>query len=417
MTPEDESNNLQEANLTREGIYTKTFVAPLPYFLPGIDADFIEEDLGDGRVSRKPRRVDRFAKQELEVASGIDDQGIEHYRFKLATPFLYRDARNLIYGLSGNRRKGLEIGKEKEDELIGKLKGLIPVSHEYLESVSERLYTVDRALSDFLRNSEVPRRYEALWKEQDPDRDVSGFIGEIAEMIKSERSFWGGRDVSRASDADAVDLFKRLRSDQRLRLLSNYLSQFNEKGRQIFLESHMSLIHNAKPLKKGGETVGFLEGTGSIMMPPRDGEWVTSVSPVTTPGDPREDPIYISIKSYDSQFVLSADKPDSLSVGVSWTKSGVDGRSERDFEENTQDVEDTFKTNAVGNSKVTFVHKIANVPNDMLGFMFLDHIANVRNNQKGSVGPDSVIEDVFMRRKAILNSELVRRIEQALARR
>ncbi|HVZ67557.1 MAG TPA: hypothetical protein VG917_04840, partial [Patescibacteria group bacterium] len=341
--------------------------------------------------------------------------GVEHYSFKLVTPFLYRDTRNLIYGLSGNRRKGLEVGKAQEDDLIEGINGLKPVSYEYLEGVSERLYTIDKALTDFLRNSEVPRRYEALWKEQDPERDVSGFIADIAEMVKDEKTFWGGRDVSRASDADAIDLFKRLRLDQRARILSNYLSQFNEKGKQAFIESHMKLIHNAKPLIKGGETVGFFEGTGSIMKP-RDGEWVTSVSPVTSPGDPKEEPIYISIKYQDSQFVLSASRPDSLTVGVSWVKTNIDGKVERNFEANLQESEKTFETNAIGNSNARIVHRVADVPNEMLGFMFLDHIANIRNNSRGSVGPDSVVEDVFVRRNAILNSELVRRIEHALAR-
>ncbi|HVZ67003.1 MAG TPA: hypothetical protein VG917_01970, partial [Patescibacteria group bacterium] len=73
MTPEDESIRLQGENQASKDIYTKTFIAPLPFFLPGIDADYIEEDAGDGRINRRPRRVDRFAKQEIEVSSGVDD--------------------------------------------------------------------------------------------------------------------------------------------------------------------------------------------------------------------------------------------------------------------------------------------------------------------------------------------------------
>ncbi len=398
----EQFNNVGESAEKRQ----KNLRAPLSYFLPGIDQNFYEAEQ-DGKIVRRPKDVDRFAGQHLDVGLKINDDGIEQYSLKLVNPFEYRDIQRLILGLSGNRRRGLSIGSDEETQEEFNEDGelLIPRSLELLDNTAESLYTVDRAKFDFLRGSQTPRKYEAIWKNDDPERDVSGFISDIAEAVKARRELWRGRDISKASDADAISLFSRIRPDQRSQLLSSYLSSFDEQGKKDFIEWHMKTVNNANLLKISNQTVGFLVNSGHIMNT-HEGEWVI-------PTRDTDNPVYVKIEYLDKNFVISSSEPDSVAAAVTWTRSTENGRALRQFVKNPSVAENHYLKEATWGVKLN--HKVGDMPSSLLGFMFLDHIANIRNNTKGAVPPSAVPEDVFLRRNIILNTELIRRIESALA--
>lgn len=260
-----------------------------------------------------------------------------------------------------------------------------------LEDAASRLTTNEQAKNDFLTNRRIAREYKKLYKKQDPERNASRIIADIADIMKNKPDLWKSRNVQSASDRRAINRFAQLDQKIRSMLLTEYFEGSSPAKQEQIIDDHMRAIHNASPLYSTGvesdKAVGYFEGERSDI-----GE----------------------IKEQDGGFILRSQNTRLLVPVLKWSKKPM-GRSPN-FAENDLDPDPiTIEITSRNNPRVRFLYNV-NRENysSVLGLLLVDYFANLRNNSLENVDPGEAIHGAINRASILINSEMIRNAENLL---
>lgn len=362
-------------------------------------------------------KIDKFCRMDIEISAAIDDKGLRHHRMRICEPFDKQMAGSLFFTLVNQRgRKALKIkpdddAEETEEqvalsrELVIELEKFRDISRpDALEEVASGLFSPARASSDFYSNPKFASGYDRLRKEQDPTADVSGFTGEIAELMRKSPNTWGTRNLAEAPDKDFMQKFRQIGASARKDILTQYMSRFDDKGKMEVIRRHMRVFNKSKELVIGEKDIaGFLKWPYPIISV-CEGQWVV--------GDNND---FVRIERTEVGFTVVAQRANLLVADLAWSNNQGAGDPERRLEP-VIGIPLEFERASARNREVLLRYRIPpENSSSLLGSIFLDHISNLRDGVRGGVDGGSIFEDCFLRRNIILNKELPRRIEKALA--